>query len=102
MTALHRITAILTNKYLLAFVAFTVWMLCFDDRDFMTTHIKYPRELRQLKESKRYYQQEIAKTTEELKQIKSNAATIEKYAREKFLMKRENEDLFVITQEEIE
>lgn len=99
MRALLRITSILTNKYLLAFIAFTVWMFFFDDRDFVTTHVKYPKELRQLNESKAHYQQEIKKTTEELKQLKSNAATIEKYARENFLMKRDNEDLFIISEE---
>jgi cell division protein DivIC len=88
--------SILTNKYLLAFIAFVVWMFFFDDRDVVTTHIRYPMELRHLKESKAYYEQQIAVTREELKQLQSNATTIEKYAREKFLMKRDNEDLFII------
>ena len=100
MKNILHIPALFTNKYLLSFIAFTVWMLFFDDRDFVTTHIRYPQELRQLKESKAYYQQQIATTGQELKQLKSNAATIEKYAREHFLMKRDNEDLFIITEEE--
>jgi cell division protein FtsB len=93
------IPAIVTNKYLLAFIAFMVWMLFFDDRDFVTTHIRYPKELHQLQESKAYYQAEIKTTREELNQLKLNAATIEKYAREHFLMKRDNEDLFIISEE---
>jgi len=100
MKKILHISALLTNKYLLAFIAFMVWMLFFDDRDFVTTHIRYPKELTQLEESKAYYQQQITSTSEELKQLKSNAATIEKYAREHFLMKRDNEDLFIISEEE--
>lgn len=99
MKPFKHIPTLITNKYLLAFAAFTVWMFFFDDRDFVTTHIKYPRELNQLKESKAYYQEEIRTTTEELNQLKADAATIEKYARENFLMKRDNEDLFIITEE---
>ena len=100
MKRIFNIPGLFTNKYLLSFIAFTVWMLFFDDRDFVTTHFRYPHELKKLKESKAYYQQEIATTSEELKQLKSNAATIEKYAREHFLMKRDNEDLFIISDEE--
>lgn len=99
MKRFFHIPGILTNKYLLAFIAFTVWMLFFDDRDFVTTHVRYPKELNELKESKAYYQEQIKTTREELKQLKLNAATIEKYAREHFLMKRDNEDLFIISEE---
>jgi cell division protein DivIC len=99
MKRFFHIPSLLTNKYLLVFIAFTVWMLFFDDRDFVTTHIRYPKELNELKESKAYYEAEIKATKEELKQLKSNAATIEKYAREHFLMKRDNEDLFLFFEE---
>ena len=99
MKSLFRIPSIVTNKFLLAFVAFAVWMFFFDDRDVVTTHMKYPMELRQLKQSKTHYEQQIAETKEELKQLKANAAAIEKYARENYLMKRDNEDLFIIPEE---
>ena len=98
MTHFHNITSILRNKYLLAAVSFAVWMLFFDDRDFVTTYLKHPGELQQLRQSKSFYEKQISTTRQELSQLKSNAATIEKYAREKYLMKRDNEDLFVITQ----
>jgi cell division protein FtsB len=87
------------NKYLLSLIAFMIWMLFFDDRDIVTTHIKHPGELKALKQSKAFYQQQILETRKELKALKSNAATIEKYAREKYLMKRDNEDVFVIAEE---
>jgi len=52
-----------------------------------------------LEQSKKYYQQQIAATKEELEQLKSNPALMEKYAREKYLMKRDNEDLFLIRED---
>jgi cell division protein FtsB len=73
-------------------------MFFFDDRDIMTTYYKHPSEFNQLKQGKEFYQQQISTTRSELKQLKSSAATIEKYAREKYFMKRDNEDLFVISQ----
>jgi cell division protein FtsB len=56
-------------------------------------------ELKQLQQSKEYYTARIALERKELEQLKTNPSTLEKYAREKYLMKRENEDLFVIPEE---
>jgi cell division protein FtsB len=71
-------------------------MLFVDDRDFYVTYFKQRNELNALMISKQYYEQQISTTREELGQLKVNAATIEKYAREKYRMKRDNEDLFVV------
>ena len=68
----------------------------FDDRDVITTHVRHPRELEKLQESKNYYQQQITVISSELNELKLNTATIERYAREKYFMKRDNEDLFII------
>ena len=77
-------------------LGFTVWMFFFDDRNIITTHFRHPHELKQLQQSKIYYEEQINNTRAELKQLKLNTATIEKYAREKYFMKRDNEDLFII------
>ncbi len=92
---LKQIPAWLKNKYLLALVGFAVWMVFFDDRDIYVTH-KQRQELHELQASKQYFEKQIADTKKELDQLKINALTIEKYAREKYMMKRDNEDLFVI------
>ena len=96
MGFLEKIPSWLKNKYLLTAIGFVVWMLFFDERDFITTHIRQPRELKKLQQSEKYYQGEITATKNELEKLKSNPSTIEKYAREKYLMKRDNEDLFLI------
>lgn len=70
-------------------------MLFFDKNDLFTQSYR-GKELRKLQQSKQYYTDQIAAEKKELKLLKSNPATLEKYAREKYLMKRDNEDLFLI------
>jgi cell division protein DivIC len=89
----------LKNKYLLTAIGFTVWILFFDARDFITSHFRERGELKKLEQSKTYFEQQIAATKQELDQLKSNPALLEKYAREKYLMKRDNEDLFLIRED---
>ena len=96
MKLLTHIPSWLKSKYLLTAVGFTVWILFFDARDFITSHFREKGELNKLEQSKRYYEQQIATTKQELEQLRSNPALMEKYAREKYLMKRDNEDLFLI------
>jgi cell division protein DivIC len=96
MSLFNHIPAFLKNKYLLSIAGFVVWMLFFDDRDFYVTCFRQRHELSELQKSKQFYQRQIADTQKELDQLKINVFTIEKYAREKYLMKRDNEDLFIV------
>jgi cell division protein DivIC len=96
MRFINKIPSWLKSKYTLTTIVFVVWMLFFDEQDFITTHFKQRAELNRLKESRDHYKDEIAKTLEELDQLKSDPALLEKYAREKYRMKKENEDLFII------
>jgi len=96
MKLLAHIPAWLKNKYLLTALGFAVWILFFDARDFITSHFREKGELRKLEASKKYYEQQIATTRQELEQLKFNPALLEKYAREKYRMKKDNEDLFLV------
>jgi cell division protein DivIC len=100
MKILKHIPSFLKNKYLLTATGFTVWILFFDARDLITTHFKERNELLKLQQSEKYYEQQITVTKQELQQLKTNPAVLEKYAREKYLMKRDNEDLFRIKDEQ--
>jgi len=99
MKILTHIPSFLKNRYLLTAAGFFVWILFFDSRDLITSHFRERKELNQLEESKRYYEQQIATTKQELEQLKTNPAVLEKYAREKYWMKRDNEDLFRIRED---
>lgn len=95
MRILEKLPPVLKNKYLLTIAGFLVWMVFFDDRDFITNY-RYHQELRLLEKSRDFYTQQIQDTRKELDQLKNQPATLEKYAREKYRMKKDNEDLFVV------
>jgi cell division protein DivIC len=99
MKILTHIPSFLKNRYLLTAAGFVIWILFFDSRDLITSHFHERSELLKLEESKKYYEQQIAVTKQELEQLKTNPAVLERYAREKFLMKKENEDLFRIRED---
>jgi cell division protein FtsB len=85
----------ITNKYFLATSFFVVWLLFFDHNDLILGY-KRSRELRELKASKAYYQERIRETRQELDALRRNSTSLEKVAREKYLMKKDNEDLYII------
>ncbi len=84
----------LKNKYIITSVAFIVWMLFFDPKD-IGTIVGRSNKLKDLKTSERHLTKEIKETKKELSLLKTDAGSIEKYARENFYMKKDNEDLFI-------
>ncbi|QEC67600.1 septum formation initiator family protein [Panacibacter ginsenosidivorans] len=89
------IISIVKNKYLIAISAFTVIVLFFDHNN-LFEQIDRKQELKELQAKKQYYQDEIEKTKKELADLSNNPAAIEKYAREHYQMKRDNEDVFMV------
>ena len=85
-----------TNKYLITGIAFALWMLFFDRND-ITLQLKRVRELKKLQESEKAMDKQITDTKQELSLLKTDPETLEKYARERYMMKKDNEDLFIIT-----
>lgn len=83
------------SKYLVAGAAFVSWMVFFDRDDF-TLQYQRLKELKELEASEKNISTQIAATRAELRMLKTNPATLEKYAREKYMMKKENEDLFIV------
>lgn len=92
---MKKIATILTNKYLVVSVFFIVWMLFFDQRDYFQQRERQA-ELNKLEAKKRYYVEEIEKTRKQLEDLQHNPAALEKFARERYLMKRDGEDIFII------
>jgi cell division protein FtsB len=93
---LNTIPSWLKSKYVISLIAFLV-VIVFLDKNDLFTQLDRKRELRELQQTKSHYSTQIEAEKKELEQLKNNPATIEKYAREKYLMKRENEDLFLIS-----
>jgi len=86
---------ILKNRYFLTSLVFILWM-CFLDRDDIFTQISLNKKISALENQKEYYTREIQKLKIGLSNLQSKPEEIEKLAREKYYMKRDNEDLFVV------
>jgi len=83
----------------LTIAVFTIWMLFFDQNN-MVDRIRMGSEIRQLENDREYYQEQIQKDSARLHELTTNKENLEKYAREQFLMKKSNEDVFVVIEEQ--
>ncbi len=92
---MKKIPSILLNKYLLAIGGFLVWMIFFDQKDFFYSSDR-GHELKKLQEKKDYYTAEIAKAKQELSDLQGNPAAIEKFGRERYMLKKDGEDVFIV------
>ncbi len=88
---------IISNKYVPTILVFAVWILFFDRND-MITQWERKKELKKLETSKAYYEEEIKGTKKELADLEQDTRVLEKYAREKFYLKRPNEDVFIVSE----
>ncbi|MEC7646545.1 MAG: septum formation initiator family protein [Bacteroidota bacterium] len=83
------------NKYIITLLFFTFWILFIDDYNLIKQY-QLQKDIEQLEKKKAYYLYEIEKDSTELYHLKNTQEAQEKFAREKFLMKKENEDIFII------
>jgi cell division protein FtsB len=95
MKLLTFVPSFLRNKFLIAGVAFIVWMLFFDKNDFFAQK-ELRDELYELNKSKAFFVDQIQQERKFSKELSTNPATIEKFAREQYLMKRDGEDIYII------
>lgn len=95
MKLLTHIPSWLKNKYLLTGVFFAVWMLFFDQKDILSL-FELKSKQNGLENSQAHLKQLITDASKEQYLLKTNVQGIEKYAREKYLMKKDNEDLFIV------
>ena len=91
----------LRNKYLILLLLFILWIVFLDDYN-LINQSKMNNKVDELKGQKEFYTNEIKADSTELHQLKNNPAEQEKFAREKFLMKKDNEDIFIIREKENE
>jgi cell division protein DivIC len=92
---IKRIPKFFRNYYFITTAMFLVWMLFFDSNDFVT-QFQMSRQLSEKLEEKQYYLDKIEEVQKDRKELLSNPELLEKFAREKYLMKRPNEEVFII------
>lgn len=90
-----KIFRILINKYTITLVAFGVWMIFFDSSSVLN-RMRYREKLNGLKQEKHFFLEEIKKDSILSQKLLSDTTEIEKFARENYLMKKEQEDVFLV------
>jgi len=95
---MKRFLNLFRNKYFLVSSIFLIWMVFFDRND-LFSQWEYHQQVSKLKQERDFYQKETAKVHQDLDELTSNKEKLEKFAREKYLMKKDNEDVFVIVKE---
>tara|TARA_B100000902_G_C27319017_1_gene923151 strand:+ start:2666 stop:2983 length:318 start_codon:yes stop_codon:yes gene_type:complete len=83
------------NKYIITLILFTFWIIFIDDYNLIKQY-QLKKEINQLELQKKYYKSEIKKDSTEFYNLQNIKSEQEKFAREKFLMKKDNEDIFII------
>ncbi len=101
MKHLPKIFSLFKNKYAIALLAFIVWMIFFDRNDCIS-QFSAKKKLNKLEKDRIYYVEEVKKNEEDMKNLMTNPKNLEKFGREKYLMKKDNEEVFVIVKEDKE
>ena len=84
----------LSNTYVWVLLFFSSWMIFLDNYSYFDHRI-LDQQIEDLEDNATYYKEEINKDQENIKQLK-NSEQIEKYAREKYYMKKDSEDIYII------
>lgn len=83
-----------TNIFVVILIPFIIWMLFFDENSYLV-HRKFNQEIEELETTISFYQEKIKKDKETIEKLK-DSLELERFAREKYLMKKENEDIYII------
>jgi len=95
----RKILLLIKNKFVITLVLFFVWMIFFDKNNILT-QIELRRNLHQYQKEKQFYLQQIAADSEATYDLMSDSSHLEKFARERYYMKKDSEDVFLMIQKE--
>ena len=90
----NKILKFAKSTYVIIIILFIFWMIFFDSNS-LIIHSELNNDIKELNEQKSYYEKEITKDNIELEMMQSDSG-LEKYAREKLFMKKDNEEIFLI------
>jgi len=91
----YKISPYVKNKYLIVLFAFTIW-IGFLDENRLIDRIDALKEVINLEEQNEYYKTQIQENTKRLNELRTDKKNLERFAREQYLMKKPNEEIFVI------
>ena len=90
----NRVVKFISNKYFIITLLFIIWMLFFDENSYLN-HRELNEEIEKLEDASEYYVKEIKRDSNIIENL-NNKDSLEKYAREQYKMKRDNEDIYII------
>ena len=90
-----KLPPLLRNFYVVTGVCFLLWLTFLDSND-LISRFSLTTKLRSLENEKKYYETKIKEVEQDRKELTTNKELLEKFAREKYLMKKESEDVFII------
>jgi len=96
---LDKIPSRFKNFYVVSAICFAVWMTFFDSNDWINRY-RMGSKLRALEKEKEYYTEKIKEVEKDRRELMGTPELLEKFAREKYLMKKPGEDIFVIDTKE--
>ncbi|HWA35589.1 MAG TPA: hypothetical protein VG737_15715 [Cyclobacteriaceae bacterium] len=96
---LKQIPPVFRNFYFVTGMLFLVWMTFLDSND-LVNRFKLSAKLRSLENEKEYYHEKIQAVEKDRQELMGTTQLLEKFAREKYLMKKQSEDIFIITEKE--
>ena len=96
----NKVFRVLSNKYFIILLLFLIWMVFFDENAFLN-HWELDKEIDNLEKSNEYYKDQIEQDKKVIDNL-NDPDSLEKYAREEYKMKKENEEIFLIEYDTIE
>ena len=97
----NKFIKVISNPFVFILVVFLIWILFIDENSYLFHHRSLNPEIEKLDEDKTYYQTEIENDKKKIKQLE-DPEELDKFAREKYKMKKENEDIYIIEFDTIE
>ncbi|MCF6280374.1 MAG: septum formation initiator family protein [Flavobacteriaceae bacterium] len=91
----NKFIKVISNPFVFIFLVFLIWILFIDENSYLFHHKTLNPEIEKLEGDKNYYQTEIDADRKKIKQLE-NPEKLDKFAREKYKMKKENEDIYII------
>lgn len=95
MRLLPKLPRFTKNVYFIFTICILIWMVFLDSND-IRTQFRLTQRLNELEQEKEFYQKKIEEVKKDRKELMSNDELLEKFAREKYLMKKPSEDVYVI------
>ena len=90
----NKLVKIITNIFVLIFIPFIIWMLFFDENSYLV-HRKFDKEINDLESTISFYKKRISEDKVTITKLQ-DSLQLERFAREKYLMKKENEDIYIV------